>query len=90
MMKIRIVEIHPPPSFQAATPASIPLNGPSMFVPSSFYFQTWYLLSADYGNLDANDLSFGTASKNSSENALPCVVRHRGSEEIPLQSTGSC
>ncbi len=40
MMKIRIVEIHPPPNFQAAAPASSPRNGPSIsyppILPSSF------------------------------------------------------
>jgi hypothetical protein len=55
MMKIRIVEIHPPPSFHAATPASIPRNGPSMLLPSSFYFQTWYLLLDGIGNINANN-----------------------------------
>ncbi len=28
MMKITIVEMHPPPNFQAAAPAKIPRNGP--------------------------------------------------------------
>jgi hypothetical protein len=32
-MKISIVEIHPPPNFQAAAPASNPLNGPSIENP---------------------------------------------------------
>ena len=72
-----MVEIHPPPSFHAATPASIPLNGPSMFFPGSFYFQTWSLLSAHIGNLNANNFSFVTASKNSTANArLYEVPRH--------------
>jgi hypothetical protein len=29
-MKIKMVEMHPPPNFHAAAPASIPLNGPSI------------------------------------------------------------
>ena len=33
MMKIKIVEMQPPPNFHAAAPASIPLNGPSIYPP---------------------------------------------------------
>jgi len=29
-MKIKMVEMHPPPNFHAAAPASNPLNGPSI------------------------------------------------------------
>ena len=32
MMKISMVEIHPPPNFHAAAPARIPLSGPSIHV----------------------------------------------------------
>jgi hypothetical protein len=31
-MKIRMVEIQPPPNFHAAAPASIPLNGPCIHI----------------------------------------------------------
>ena len=33
MMKIKMVEMQPPPNFQAAAPARIPLNGPCMISP---------------------------------------------------------
>jgi hypothetical protein len=33
MMKIRMVEMHPPPNFQAAAPANNPRNGPCMYFP---------------------------------------------------------
>ncbi len=35
MIKIRIVDIHPPPNFQAAAPAKIVLRGPCipLFLP---------------------------------------------------------
>ena len=36
MMKIRIVEIQPPPNFQAAAPASMLRNGPSIFFLPGF------------------------------------------------------
>ena len=32
MMKIRIVEMHPPPNFHAAAPAKIPRRGPSISI----------------------------------------------------------
>jgi hypothetical protein len=33
MMKMRTVEMQPPPNFQAAAPAKIPLSGPSILNP---------------------------------------------------------
>lgn len=33
MMKTNIVEMQPPPNFQAAAPANNPRKGPCMFVP---------------------------------------------------------
>ncbi len=39
-MKIKIVEINPPPSFHAAAPANAPLNRLFTLFPPSFFLRT--------------------------------------------------
>lgn len=48
-----MVEIHPPPNFHAAAPASIPLNGPSIdYLPRDI--ETLQIDLSSLGKLSAN------------------------------------
>jgi len=47
-----MVEIHPPPHFHAATPARIPLNGPSITL-LLFGYHSIFCLEEDLGNTGA-------------------------------------